>query len=69
MCQPDREIFFALSKNWGVRWDFSWNFYNAKTEKFQSTLDNAAPEEETRSFNDLYFGIGLSWFFPGAKYR
>ncbi|MNL40638.1 hypothetical protein D3C87_1630040 [compost metagenome] len=49
---------FALSKAIAFRWDFSWNFYNAKTE-----------DNETNSFNNLFLTVGMSWFFPEAKYR
>ncbi|MNT62394.1 hypothetical protein D3C72_2001130 [compost metagenome] len=49
---------FALSKSIAFRWDFSWNFYNAKTE-----------DNETNSFNNLFLTVGMSWFFPEAKYR
>jgi outer membrane beta-barrel protein len=49
---------FSLSKAIAFRWDFSWNFYSAKTE------DNS-----TNSFNNLFLTVGMSWFFPEAKYR
>lgn len=49
---------FALSKAIAVRWDFSWNFFNAKG------IDGA-----TNSFNNLFLTVGMSWFFPEASYR
>ncbi|ASD64663.1 outer membrane beta-barrel domain-containing protein [Bdellovibrio bacteriovorus] len=49
---------FALSKAYAVRWDFSWNFFNAKG------IDGS-----TNSFNNLFLTVGMSWFFPEASYR
>lgn len=49
---------FALSKATAVRWDFSWNFFNAKG------IDN-----KESNYNNLFLTIGMSWFFPEANYR
>lgn len=49
---------FALSKAYAFRWDFSWNFFNAKG------IDGS-----TNSFNNLFLTVGMSWFFPEASYR
>ncbi|WP_374029723.1 outer membrane beta-barrel domain-containing protein [Bdellovibrio bacteriovorus] len=49
---------FALSKAYALRWDFSWNFFNAKG------IDGS-----TNSFNNLFLTVGISWFFPEASYR
>lgn len=49
---------FALSKSIAFRWDFSWNFFNAKG------IDGTA-----NSFNNLFLTVGMSWFFPEASYR
>ena len=49
---------FALSKAYAVRWDFSWNFFNAKG------IDGTQ-----NSFNNLFLTVGMSWFFPEASYR
>lgn len=49
---------FALSKAYAVRWDLSWNFFNA------TGIDGS-----TNSFNNLFFTVGMSWFFPEASYR
>ncbi|MES3036549.1 MAG: outer membrane beta-barrel domain-containing protein [Bdellovibrionota bacterium] len=54
---------FALTKAFGFRWDFSWNFYNAKT------ISRNAGAPETSSFNNLFLTVGVSYFFPEAKYR
>ena len=53
---------FAISKSMAVRWDLSWNFYQAEA------LDNNN-ESITNSQDDLYLMIGMSFFFPEAKYR
>lgn len=53
---------FALSKGMAFRWDLIWNFYQAKlTRNDQST--------ETLNQNDLYLGVGMSFYFPEASYR
>lgn len=49
---------FAISKAFAFRWDFSWNFFDAKG------VDNT-----TSSFNNLFLTVGMSWFFPEASYR
>lgn len=49
---------FALSKAYAVRWDFSWNFFNAKD------MDG-----KSNSYNNLLLTVGMSWFFPEASYR
>lgn len=49
---------FALSKAHAIRWDFSWNFFNA------TGIDGAQ-----NSFNNLFLTVGWSWFFPEASYR
>lgn len=45
---------FALSKSMAVRWDLSWYFYQVSG---------------SGSFSDMHFTTGVSFFFPGAKYR
>lgn len=52
---------FALTKSVGVRWDFYWNNYKAKI-----TVDGVS---QTQNHNDLFLGIGLSYFIPEATYR
>lgn len=49
---------FAISKGMAWRWDFSWNFYSAK-----------GIDGKIQSFNDLFLSVGVSLFFPEAKYR
>lgn len=49
---------FAISKSYAFRWDFSWNFFNAK-----------GIGGETGQFNNLFLTVGMSWFFPEASYR
>jgi outer membrane beta-barrel protein len=49
---------FALSKAWGFRWDFAWNFVSA--------TPNAGGSQ---NFNNLLLSFGASFFFPEAKYR
>jgi outer membrane beta-barrel protein len=53
---------FALNKSFGVRWDIDWNFYQAEA---LDTNNNT-----TKIFNnDLFIGVGVSFYFPGATYR
>jgi outer membrane beta-barrel protein len=49
---------FALSKAWGFRWDFAWNFVSAQPTTGPS-----------QNFNNLLLSFGASFFFPEAKYR
>lgn len=49
---------FAISKAFAFRWDFSWNFYNA------TGIDGSKS-----SANNLFLTMGVSFFFPEAKYR
>lgn len=56
---------FAMSKGIGLRWDLSWNFYNATPNPSSPT--GPAPGES--QFNNLLLTIGASFFFPEAKYR
>ena len=53
---------FALNKSWSVRWGLDWNFYDAKAL-------NRTGQVETVFHNDLFIGLGVSVYFPGATYR
>ncbi|PIU00034.1 MAG: hypothetical protein COT74_06700 [Bdellovibrionales bacterium CG10_big_fil_rev_8_21_14_0_10_45_34] len=50
---------FALSKSMALRWDLGWYWYQAKAR-------GASAES---SFIDMHLNLGVSFFFPGAKYR
>ena len=52
---------FAISKSYGVRWDFTWNQYQAEVEVNSSIT--------SKNHSDLILGIGMSFFVPEAKYR
>lgn len=49
---------FALSKSFAVRWDLTWNRFNA------TGIDGSK-----QAFNNLFVTIGGSFFFPEADYR
>lgn len=49
---------FAVNKSFALRWDFSWNFYNATLEP-----------GKTSTFDNLFLTMGMSYFFPEATYR
>jgi outer membrane beta-barrel protein len=53
---------FALSKSMAFRWDLTWNMY-------QATATTDAGTKETLSQNDLFLGVGMSFYFPEATYR
>lgn len=53
---------FALSKGMAFRWDLMWNMYQAT-----ATADDGT--KETLGQNDLFLGIGMSFYFPEATYR
>lgn len=52
---------FALSKSMAFRWDFSWNFFSAKSE--------VAGTDAESTYNNLMITLGMSFFFPEASYR
>lgn len=52
---------FALSKSMTFRWDFSLNMYSAT-----STVGSS---KGSSSYQNLFLGAGVSWFFPEASYR
>ena len=53
---------FAITKAMAFRWDLYWNIY-------QATATDALGKKETLNQNDLFLGIGMSFFFPEATYR
>lgn len=53
---------FAYSKSTAFRWDFSWNYFQAKA------TDNNN-KTSTISQSDIYLGLGVSFYFPEASYR
>lgn len=53
---------FAQSKSVAFRWDLMWNMYNTATR-------NSAGVQENLTQNDLFLGIGMSFYFPEASYR
>jgi outer membrane beta-barrel protein len=56
---------FALSKSYGIRWDFNWNFYSANVV----STNGATSTTSSKAHNDLFLGIGFSFFIPEATYR
>lgn len=53
---------FALSKSMAVRWDINWNMFNATTTSSSGAQDKLFQ-------NDIYLGLGASFYFPEATYR
>lgn len=53
---------FALTKAMAFRWDISWNLYQA--EAIESNGDKL-----TNNQDDLFLMLGMSFYFPEAKYR
>ncbi len=53
---------FAWSKSMAFRWDLTWNLYQA-----EAVVDTG--KKETLMQNDLFLGLGLSFYFPEATYR
>ena len=53
---------FAINKSVALRWDVVWNLYFPEVRR-------GAGRVETINHSDLYFGLGVSFFIPGAKYR
>lgn len=53
---------FAWSKSMAFRWDLMWNIFQGTAEN-----DNGTTEKLTQ--NDLFLGVGMSFYFPEAGYR
>lgn len=53
---------FAWSKSMAFRWDIIWNMYSG-------TAKNDDGTSETLTQNDLFLGLGMSFYFPEAGYR
>lgn len=53
---------FAWSKGMAFRWDLIWNTYQGTAKN-----DNGTTEKLTQ--NDLFLGLGMSFYFPEAGYR
>lgn len=54
---------FALSKGMAFRWDLIWNAYQA------SVTEPTTKVTQTIGQNDLFLGVGMSFYFPEANYR
>lgn len=52
---------FALSKSFGVRWDFYWNYYQTTV-----VVDGISDKQ---NHSDLFLSLGVSYFIPEAGYR
>lgn len=53
---------FAWTKSMAFRWDIMWNMY-------QGTAENNDGSKEKLTQNDLFLGLGMSFYFPEAGYR
>ena len=56
---------FAITKWMAFRWDLSWHFFNAKS----TITTNTSQSSQEELHNNLFLNLGLSFFFPEAKYR
>ncbi len=59
---------FAITKWMAFRWDISMHLIQAKTET-RDAGTNALIAEEDALYNNLFLNVGLSFFFPEARYR
>lgn len=55
---------FALSKDLALRWDFAYHQYQAVIRKVGTTTT-----ESTSETKNIFVYLGVSYFFPEAKYR
>lgn len=53
---------FAWTKSMAFRWDLIWNMYSGTAKNDDGTT-------EKLSQNDLFLGLGMSFYFPEAGYR
>ncbi len=56
---------FALTKWMAFRWDVSWHFMQPEVR----TTNNGTPTVSKDMQNNLFLNVGLSFYFPEAKYR
>jgi hypothetical protein len=54
---------YALTKSFGLRWDFSWNHFSA------NVVNATTNTLQSNSFDNLIVLAGVSFFLPEAKYR
>lgn len=59
---------FALTKSFALRWDLSWNFYQAKSNVV-SSAGGASVGGSTSQYSNIFLTLGASFFFPEATYR
>lgn len=57
---------YALTKSMAFRWDITAHFYSVDVEQLQG---QAVIGTKSQGQNDLHLTLGMSFFFPGAKYR
>lgn len=57
---------FAINKSMAFRWDYSWTMFQATPFPDGAGAASAA---QKNSYNDLILTLGLSFFFPEARYR
>lgn len=55
---------FAISKSLAFRWDLSVNAYSVDV-----VINETTNAKSTQNQNDLFLGLGVSFYFPEAKYR
>jgi outer membrane beta-barrel protein len=56
---------FALTKWMAFRWDIAWHFMKPSVR----TTDGSTVTESDDVQNNLFLNVGLSFYFPEAKYR
>lgn len=59
----------AISKSSVFRWDLSANNYTTAVLPLTSNNSTTTAGATNQNFTDIYLGLGLSFLFPGAKYR
>ena len=59
---------FAITKWMAFRWDMSLHMIQAKTET-RDSVSNALLASDDSLNNNLFLNVGLSFFFPEARYR
>lgn len=59
---------FAITKWMAFRWDMSFHMIQADTETREVGTNNLVSQDSSLS-NNLFLSVGLSFFFPEAKYR
>ena len=59
---------FAMTKWFAFRWELSWHFFSTQSGA-ETSNGQARPSSASQFYNNFFFNLGVSFFFPEARYR